>query len=66
MKATFTIAMDNSAFLNDEERNDGRELARILRAQADVIDGVYDLGTGDYVTLRDVNGNVVGLFVITE
>uniref|UniRef100_A0A6M3JJG0 Uncharacterized protein n=1 Tax=viral metagenome TaxID=1070528 RepID=A0A6M3JJG0_9ZZZZ len=55
MKAEITIRMDNAAF------DDDGELARIIRRLAD------DLGTSkraEMMTLRDINGNMVGTFEI--
>lgn len=57
MKAKIIVNMDNAAF----EDGQGAELARILRRLAD------DVASGDsFATLRDINGNRVGGFVIIK
>ena len=51
---TIGIDTDNAAFDNPGE------LARILRALADTIDGTPDVTDYDGLALRDLNGNTVG------
>lgn len=58
MEFKMTVNMDNAAF----DRGDGRELARILREVADRLADVQE-GSG---SVRDVNGNKVGEYEITE
>ena len=55
-KLTLTIDRDNAAF---DDGNDGRELARILRALASRLEGDA-VGFGGDVSLFDLNGNRVG------
>ena len=62
MKATITVNMDNAAF----EPDNGQELARILRRLAGWIEGVRRVSPDESQGLRDVNGNTVGQFTITE
>lgn len=57
MKATITIQMDNAAFADEP----ATELARILRNLAERIEE----GSTES-RLRDINGNHVGQFTITE
>jgi hypothetical protein len=58
-RLTITIETGNAAFADDP----CRELARILRAQADLIES--GMAT-DETPLRDVNGNRVGVCIIEE
>lgn len=58
MEFTMKINMDNAAF----DRGDGRELARLLREAATRL---ADVGESDG-TLRDINGNTVGSWEISE
>lgn len=58
-RLTITIETGNAAFQDDPSR----ELARILRAQADLIES--GMAT-DETPLRDVNGNRVGVCIIEE
>jgi hypothetical protein len=57
MKAKITVEMDNAAF----EDSPAGELARILRDLSDKIEEGEDS-----VRLRDLNGNVVGQFAISD
>ena len=58
MEFTLRVEMDNAAFENPGE------LARILRALADVLaDGVQP---GDSDNVRDANGNTVGEWDVSE
>lgn len=52
------IETSNAAFSDGESEFAGPELARILRALADRVEG--GIPTGDGASLRDVNGNTVG------
>ncbi len=61
MKAQITVTMDNAAF----EHERGEELARILRGIASDIDGA-SLNPGESIQLRDINGNTVGQFTVTN
>lgn len=58
MKAKIEIRMENEAF----DGNEGGETARILRELADKIQGQDYFTPMDEYTLRDINGNKVGLF----
>ena len=67
MAFTLKIDTDNAAFYDDSDGNDfdpGPELARLLRNLADTLDSpeVHD----DSGTVRDINGNRVGTWEITE
>ena len=60
MEFTLKINMDNAAF----DRGEGRELARLLRAVAKRVD---ETGAGENDgTIRDINGNKVGSWEISE
>lgn len=56
MRYTVTIEMDNAAF----EDAPGEEVARILRALADLEDGHPHFAPGHEQALLDANGNEVG------
>lgn len=60
MKFTLSFSTDNDAFYNDE---DG-EIARILRDLADRVEG-GDIAA-QHRNVRDINGNVVGTYVLKE
>lgn len=62
MKLIIEIEMDNAAF---EPNGNGKEAARILKDLWDDID-CFDLFEGDGGELRDINGNVVGFWKVTE
>ena len=62
MKLTIEIEMDNDAF---ESNGNGAEAARILKDLWDDID-CFDLSDGDGGILRDINGNKVGFWKVTE
>lgn len=61
MTAKIEIQMDSAAFTHEP----GEELARILRKLADNLDGA-DITPADSNKLRDVNGNTVGTFTVTD
>ena len=60
MKFTLSFSTDNDAFYNDE---DG-EIARILRALADRVEG-GDIAA-QHRNVSDINGNIVGTYVLKE
>ena len=65
MKCTIEVSMNNAAFEDDA----GAELARILKQTAKIINQTVDiihLAELGALTLRDINGNVVGTLDITE
>ena len=57
MKLSININMDNAAF------EDGDELSRILRTVALTLE---DHNEPDHETIRDINGNTVGKWVIEK
>jgi len=59
---TIKINTENAAFTDDE----GRETARILHNLADRIEDSQKLDERDGFLLRDINGNTVGDFDISE
>lgn len=64
-RTTFTlrIDMDNDAFTE----NGGAELARILRAQAAIVEGYgADVRSASVRHVTDINGNRVGEWIIAE
>ena len=61
VKLKIEIEMDNAAF----EDGNGYEVARILNQLREDID-TPDLYEGDGGTLRDINGNKVGFWKVTE
>ena len=59
MKFIVEIDCDNAAFMNDDSAPvNGQELARILRDIADKAENGQNV---DGITLRDINGNSVGM-----
>lgn len=62
MRFTLTIQCDNAAFADDPSH----EVARILIDAARRIDGHQHFSPGHSQPVRDVNGNEVGYFDITE
>lgn len=63
MDFNLSINMDNSAF---EGEGCGPELARILRKQADKLEGFASWDFPDQGGLWDVNGNKVGAWEVSE
>lgn len=63
MKFTISIELGNAAF---EGEDCGRELARILRKQADKLEGFASWDFPDQGGLWDVNGNKVGAWEVSE
>lgn len=62
MQVKINVEMENSAF---SESSSGTELARILRDLARKSEG-QDWQIGDFITLRDINGNTVGKMKVTK
>lgn len=62
MKAIITVNMDNAAFTE----NKGSELARILSLLAGYVSNYEDLAVSEGCKLRDINGNIVGSYRVTE
>lgn len=62
MDVTIKINCGNAAF----EDQESSEVARILRELVRRIDGHPDFLPGHSQPLRDINGNTVGSFDITE
>ncbi len=58
MTFTLEINCDNAAF-GDNKYDAGLEVARILKQVADKLEGGHK---GD--TVRDINGNLVGSFIL--
>lgn len=61
MKAQIIINTDNAAFAE----NGGAELARILRGLAEDVE-TSDIRYMEGQRLRDINGNTVGTFTVSE
>lgn len=59
-----SINTDNAAF--EDAYTPGAEVARILRKLADLAEPEGDVCALDSETLRDANGNTVGLVTVTE
>lgn len=59
-----TINTDNAAFGDGDNAAEACELARILRMLAETFDS--DGWVGDEGRLRDINGNTVGNWTLTE
>ena len=66
MDCVLRIRMSGAAFMDEaaynetgEERQDGFEVARLLREAADAVEESWP-AVGDSVSLRDFNGNTVG------
>jgi hypothetical protein len=59
MRFTLTIDMENAAFVPGR----ARELRRILREKAN---DIRLIDVGDSGRIRDVNGNTVGEWAVTE
>lgn len=66
MNLKLSMELDNSAFEtgNDQTRS-GSEIARILRAQADLMEH-GNVAVGDVMSLRDANGNRVGNWTVED
>ena len=62
MKVTIKINCENSAF---EEMGEGPEAARMLRELAGKLEQT-SLAPGDTRNLRDMNGNICGVFKVTR
>jgi hypothetical protein len=64
MQFTLTINMDNAAFEGCQQIN---EVQRILQAVAESIDTLNRFRDGGMVRdIRDINGNKVGTWEVTE
>lgn len=59
MKATISVSMDNAAF------EDAQELPRILKDLAERLEQRGSFESGDSESVRDSNGNNVGMLKIT-
>jgi hypothetical protein len=62
MRFTLTIEMDNAAF----DRSPGTELSRILRELNSKLYREHDIRPNESGKVRDVNGNTVGEWAVTE
>ena len=62
MNITITINTDNAAF-NEESYGPQEEVQRILE---DLADRLVDNSMENITSLRDINGNTVGHFTITD
>jgi len=61
MNITITLNTENDAF----DKSEGREVSRILHKLADEFEADYLLNPdGESGSLRDINGNTVGGYVI--
>lgn len=66
MNFKLNINCDNAAFTGEESYGPCYEVARILREVADRINGHLHFSPGHSQSIRDINGNQVGGFDVTD